>query len=131
MVLLGLSGRLRFRMISLRMRSLIRQGTGSSIGRILPVIDDEARTYTVRERDPHDDNYGYNVISYDTLAQVLVGFAFTPEKYGVAPDSDWVEWARVAIFELETGEEFPGGTLDSEITDAIVQVAAFGSLIYG
>jgi hypothetical protein len=62
---------------------------------------------------------------------VLVGFAFTPEKYGVAPDSDWVEWARVAIFELETGEEFPGGTLDAEITDAIVQVAAFGSLIYG
>jgi hypothetical protein len=40
-------------------------------------------------------------------------------------------WARRAIFELETGEEFPGGTLDSDITDAIVQIAAFGELVYG
>lgn len=85
-------------------------------------IDDEARTYTVTDQF---GDYGPKVISYDTLAQVLVDIAFKRD-HGV-----WSEWARQAIAELDAGEEFPGGTLDSEITDAIVQFAAFGELIYG
>jgi hypothetical protein len=92
-------------------------GYGISYWADSAVIDDEARTYTVRERDPHDDNYGYNVISYDTLAQVLVDFAYNPVKYGV-DGSDWVVWAQAAIHELEAGDPFPGGTLDSEIAEA-------------
>lgn len=102
-------------------------GYGINYWADLAHIDEELRTYTIRAQGESKRHK----ISFDTLAQVLVAFAFTPEKYGIAPDSDWVEWARTAIFELETGEEFPGGTLDSEITDAIVQIAAFGELVYG
>jgi hypothetical protein len=103
-------------------------GYGIAYWANLAEIDSEARTYTVKDQF---GDYDAKVISYDKLAQVLADFAFRSEKWGIAPDSDWVTWAREAIFELETGEDFPGGTLDSDITDAIVQIAAFGELVYG
>jgi hypothetical protein len=103
-------------------------GYGVNYWADLAEIDEEARTYTVKDKF---GDFDAKVISYDTLAQVLADIAFRSEKWGIEPDSDWTVWARRAIFELETGEEFPGGTLDSEITDAIVQIAAFGELVYG
>lgn len=90
-------------------------------------IDSVARTYTVTEQEPQMGD-GIIAIDFDTLAQVLVDIAYSP-RY--AKWEDWSEWAREAIAELQAGEEFPGGSIDSDLGDAIVQFAAFGSLVYG
>lgn len=104
-------------------------GYGIGYWAVSAEMDPYARTYTVTEQSAHGvGDPATHVISYDKLAQVLVKIAYKPEY---ARWEDWAAWAQEAINELEAGEEFPGGTIDSELADAIVQFAAFGELIYG
>lgn len=88
--------------------------------------DDEAHTYTVREQAEYG---GYErVNTYGDLAHALVDVAYNPR---VNVRSDYVGWAREALDEVVNREQFPGGTIDSDVADIIVQYAMFGDIVYG
>lgn len=103
-------------------------GYGINYWANLAEIDEEARTYTVR------DMFGdFNAvqISFDTLAKTLIDIAYHPEEVGLDYSTEWSDWAREALWEIEHSEPHPGGSIDSELADVIVQIAAFGELMYG
>lgn len=86
------------------------------------VIDDEAKTYTVTEQEDYSNDLRHipeeagvipYVLTHKSLLDALV------ERAKVEPD------AMLAITEKD------GGYIDSDVADHVIQIAAFGELIYG
>ena len=81
-------------------------------------IDDKARTYTVRDTE---DVGGRHTLTYEQLAEALVKVA----NRDVQVASYIVNYATNAIRDDDPGY------IDSELADVVVQVAAFGEIVYG
>lgn len=95
------------------------------------VWDSEKREYTVfwAEDDSDDpDMLSWHVLAYQDIAQAAAEVAFNTD---IRLNNTLTGYVREFFRELEAGEEFPGGDIDSEVADAIIQVAIFGEVIYG
>jgi hypothetical protein len=90
-------------------------------------IDEVTRTYTVTEEEP-DEGEGVYVLTFDQIAHALVDVALGNSDAGVG---DYSQWAMEGLTELQAGEQFPGGSIDSLTADVIIQHAIFGELKYG
>lgn len=68
-------------------------------------------------------------LSYGEIARAAGEVAFGRKDLDIAP----VYRGYVANFfrELMEGERFPGGDVDSEVADIVIQTALFGKVIYG
>jgi hypothetical protein len=93
-------------------------------------VNEEERYVRVRVRDDDDKTvFNPRVVQYADIAKAMVDLAFSPEDFGVA------RYYREQLFkffgELDANEEFPGGDIDVEIADIIIQVAVLGKVIYG
>ena len=96
-------------------------GYGIGYWAMSAVVDDEARTYTVTDED------GPYVVYYDDLARVLVEVALGEHEVGYPR-----EYAINYLQELEgEGSKYAAGEIDSDLADAIVQIAALGEIVYG
>lgn len=87
------------------------------------IVDSDARTYSVRFYDSH----ATVTASYDAIAEAFIDLSMGK----VQARSDIVEAAASTIRELQNGEPFAGGDIDSEVASVIVQVAFFGKIVYG
>lgn len=81
----------------------------------------EARKYKVYVAED-DETF---TVSYNELAEALVQVA--TRDSGSYVDS----YARQTLMEIQDGEEFPGGDIDADLADVIVQLAIYGEVIYG
>lgn len=83
--------------------------------------DDVKRTYKVLVSE--DDEVF--TITYQQIAEalVLVGTRETPNYID--------KYARDTLMEIQDGEEFPGGYIDADLADVVVQLAIYGEVIYG
>jgi hypothetical protein len=88
------------------------------------VIDSEAGTYTVVE----DEDGTEHVISYYKLAETLIRVALDPS---LGLRDDIVGYAFEWFKQEREGDEFAAGEIDSDLADVVVQIAAFGEVIYG
>lgn len=79
------------------------------------VVDTEARTYTVTEAE----GGATHVITDSMIHKALREVAKTNPA------------AKETLREYRAGDEFVGGEIGSDDADAIIQLAAFGELVYG
>jgi len=94
--------------------------------------DDEAKTYTVTENE--EGEYAVHVISYDKIID-----AFWKAANPGAEIKGWHRghstraYALSAVTNgLRNGEgDIEAGDIDSDLADNIIQLAAFGEVIYG
>lgn len=83
--------------------------------------DTEARKYKVHVAE--DDEWW--TLSYEEIAQALV-------LVGTRNSGNYVDkYVRETLRELEDGEQYPGGDIDSHAADVIIQLAIYGEVIYG
>ena len=76
--------------------------------------DREERTYTVTEED------GVKTVLTDTMIHK-----------GLRLAAAFNEAAKTTLREYRAGDEYVGGDLGSDDADVIIQMAAFGKLVYG
>lgn len=73
----------------------------------------------------HIPEDGYRVVSHQKLAEALV-------HIGTRNSPNYVDqYAQRTLREIEDKERYPGGDIDSDLADVIVQIALFGEVIYG
>jgi hypothetical protein len=89
-------------------------------------VDKEARTYTVH--DAEDDET--HVLSFDKLHRVFWNIASGEKRQC---NSEIQSYFRSAVLDgASEGEgDIDAGHIDSDAADVLIQVAAFGSIVYG
>ena len=84
------------------------------------VIDLEEQTYTITEYN--DDPDVSTVLSFEQIANALVQLAYQSLRH---------LHIREELVALAQGQHYAGGSMDADDADSIIQLAAFGEVIYG
>lgn len=95
-------------------------GYGIGYWAVEAYADHAAQTYTVVEEDGNKFELTFQQLAN---ALVLIGTRNSPNYVD--------QYAQRTLREIEDGEKYPGGDIDSDLADVIVQIAYFGEVIYG
>lgn len=100
------------------------------------IVDEENRRYTIRWWDEArlvtDSDYNEPeslTITFDNIANAL-GRIVSAEPIPFLSDTTKTA-VLTTLAEIHVGEENPGGDIDADVADQIIQVAAFGSVLFG
>lgn len=104
-------------------------GYGIGYWAVAAEADDEARTYTITESEESDNKV--HVLTYDQIIEAFWRIASGSHVKFLG--STVRGYAFNAVIDgIRNGDgDIDAGHVDSELADAIIQVAAFSEIIYG
>jgi len=93
-------------------------------------IDRKAKTYTIHEQEPQDDDgEGVYTVTFDKLHETYWRIVAGEFSMGGQVRSYFVKAALDGA--ANDDDDIDAGHIDSEAADVLVQIAAFGEIVYG